>query len=84
MKRETLEELVDSEARRLEFVLKRDGLQSMVEFAQRGFLGYRAVLKTTPGILTKKALIVSRFMYRHVLMKADIYQQVLSSLKKGS
>lgn len=66
-------ELTKSELDRLLFLLKRDGHDSTIEFAKRGMKNYKMVLRKTPSILTRRALVISRLVYRQFLINYNEY-----------
>lgn len=69
----TDKELFDSENRRIEFLINRDSKSQVVEFCKQGIKNYRTVLRKTPGILTRRALVVSCIVYRSILISYGKY-----------
>ena len=66
-------ELHTSELNRLLFVLSRDGHDSAIAFAKQGMKNYKMVLRKTPSILTRRALVISRLVYRQFLINYNEY-----------
>ena len=63
----TNQQLFDSENQRLMFIIERDDLDAAILFAKRGIKGYRSIIKSTKGIITKRALVISCIVYRRFL-----------------